>query len=46
MPLDKRKIKSAVSRNISKLVKEGKKRKQAIAIALDIKKRAKMSKKK
>ena len=40
MPLDKSNSKAAVSRNIETLLGEGKPRKQAIAIALDIKKRA------
>ncbi len=40
MPLDRSNSKAAVSRNIETLLGEGKPRKQAIAIALDIKKRA------
>jgi len=39
MPLDKSNSKAAVSRNIETLLGEGKPRKQAVAIALDIKKR-------
>jgi len=45
MPLIKSSSKKAISQNIKKSLKEGKKHKQAIAIALNISKRKKEGKK-
>lgn len=45
MPLDKSGSKKSVSKNIRTEIKAGKKPKQAIAIALDVKRRAKGKKK-
>lgn len=45
MPLEKKSSDSARSRNIGKLVKEGKDKKQAAAIAYRIQKNAKKDKK-
>jgi hypothetical protein len=41
LPLKKSSRKSAVSGNIRTLMKEGRKQKQAVAIALDVQRRAK-----
>ena len=45
MPLIKSKSKKAVSKNIKELVSSGKPQKQAVAIALNIKEKAKVKKK-
>jgi len=41
MPLSKGKSKKTVNKNVGKLMHEGYPQKQAVAIALDVKKRAK-----